>query len=136
MKPWTKWRQLEGLDFTIVPETPGAYVIATRSAIHRAIGIDPDGVLHIGESDNLRSRIRAFWNCASQLGTQGHMAGWRYQTYRMNKHFPLNDLRVKWCATRTKKLAYALEGGRLKKYFADHLELPPLNLKFNWSEEK
>jgi hypothetical protein len=104
--------------------------------ISRAKGIDRMGILHIGESDNLRSRIRAFWNCASRSNTEGHMAGWRYRMYRMNQHFPLHNLRVKWCATRAKKLAYAFEGEQLKKYLANHLELPPLNYKFNWSEAK
>ena len=52
----------------------------------------------------------------------------------MDRHFPLDDLQVKWRATTTKPLAYALEAKELRKYFAAHLELPPLNYKFNWSE--
>ena len=64
------------------------------------------------------------------------MAGWRYAEYDMNRSFPIETLVVRWTITESKGDAYRLEGQTLKEYFTTHLELPPLNYKFNWSEDK
>ena len=42
---WTDWTPLAPLDFSVVPTNAGAYAVATDRAIHRAIGIDPQGIL-------------------------------------------------------------------------------------------
>ncbi|MBM4037389.1 MAG: hypothetical protein FJ290_02645 [Planctomycetes bacterium] len=130
---WTDWHKLKDIDFSAVPPQPGAYVIATNRSIRRAIGVDPDGVLHVGESSDLRYRLRAFLRCASGGGDyEGHMAGWRYAHFRLDRHFPLSSLRVKWRVTKSKPEAYHAEGHFLLSYLRKHCELPPLNYKFNW----
>lgn len=129
---WTDWQPLPGLAWSLVPNSPGAYIIATSQPISRAVSTDPDGYLDVGESDNLANRLWRFRDCASQRGKTGHMAGWRFAFFRLEKQFPLADLRVRWRATSSKEEAYAAEGQVLLSYLRRHCELPPLNYKFNW----
>ena len=129
---WITWVPLIGLDFTTVPWSPGAYVIATSSPVNRAIDTDEEGFLDVGESDSLRSRLQSFVRCASNRGKEGHMAGWRYAFFHFDQRFPLTSLRVRWAAKETKAEAYRAEGHPLLAYLRRHAELPPLNYKFNW----
>ena len=129
---WTHWQPLLVLDFAVVPSQPGAYVIATDRSIPRAIGVDPDGILHVGESSDLRYRLRSFLRCASHRGEEGHMAGWRYAYFKHDRYFPLSSLRAKWCVAQSKQDGYRVEGALLLSYLQRHCELPPLNYKFNW----
>lgn len=128
---WSEWVKLETLEWSAVPQDPGAYIIAVTRPINRAVGIDPDGFLDVGETDGLRARLRSFRRCASQRGCEGHMAGWRFAFFRFGRTFPLSTLRVRWLVTITKEEAYAAEGQILLAYLRQHYELPPLNYKFN-----
>jgi hypothetical protein len=130
---WTTWRPLVDVEQFPVPVGPGAYVVATRSSLTRAVGADPEGFLTIGESDNLRTRVRSFLRCARDRSERGHMAGWRYAFFHFAKHFPLQSLSVRWQETKTKDEAYEREGLLMLTYLHRHSELPPLNYKFNWS---
>ena len=118
--------------FQNAPSLPGVYIICTCKSIQRAVGTDEYGVLTIGESDNLRRRLRAFMRCASNSGKAGHMAGWRFNYFSFEKVFPLETLWISWFPTTNKAAAYAKEGEMLALYLAEHFELPPLNYKFNW----
>jgi hypothetical protein len=129
---WTDWRALDGLDWSLVPTEPGAYIIAASQPIHRAVNTDAEGFLDVGESDNLAKRLWSFHWCASHRGKKGHMAGWRFAFFRFERQFPLAELRVRWRATATKQEAYRAEGQVLLGYLRRHCELPPLNYKFNW----
>ncbi|MDQ0653492.1 hypothetical protein [Pseudomonas cedrina] len=135
VKNWTGW-EVEWLKLTEhyldAPAVPGAYLICADRAIHRAVGVDDNGVLTIGESDNLRRRLAAFVRCAKNPGAAGHMAGWRFNYAAFEKVFPLETLWVSWHPTIDKATAYAKEGEMLALYLAEHYELPPLNYKFNW----
>lgn len=131
---WSKWIPLRTIPDTQLPDSPGAYIIATRSPINRAIGIDKLGSLTIGESCNLRKRINTFLGCASGRIPKGHMAGWRYNQLSLSRAFPLEELWCKWVVAETKEEAYAIEGQELRKYVNKHGELPPLNYKYNWAE--
>lgn len=130
---WSEWQKLSPCPLE-VPVGCGAYIIATRIAIHRAVGIDTEGILDIGESKNLRGRIKSFIACANGRRPRGHMAGWRYKQYEFEKHFPLDTLFIRWHPTQTKEEAYAIEGKILQTYLIQHKELPPLNYKFNWPQ--
>lgn len=131
---WTKWTNLETLKLERVCAEPGAYVISASCPINRAVGIDRHGILDIGESDNLRSRLASFARCAKTRGKGGHMAGWRYAFFYFTDHFPFASLRVRSFATPDKAEAYAAEGRVMLAYLKNHRELPPLNYKFNWQE--
>jgi len=134
-KNWSNWTNLgvfQCFGFLDLPSKPGAYVVAASRPITRAVDIDNDGILTIGETDDLRRRIQIFADCAIAHGNEGHMAGWRYAFLRFQRHFPYSTLRIRWKITETKQEANELEGRMLLAYLANHLELPPLNYKFNW----
>lgn len=130
---WTDWLPLVH-SIPQAPATPGAYMIAARRALNRAVGRDVEGILGIGESDNLNRRLRDFLGCARGTKAAGHMAGYRYNLFGYSRVFPLESLWICWCGVGNKDEAYALEGKMLSEYLAQHYELPPLNYKFNWSE--
>ena len=130
-KEWTDWQPLHSC-LSSLPTGPGAYMIAAKKSIHRAVGKDIEGILDIGESKTLRARVRSFISCASGAQQSGHMAGWRYNKYDFESNFPLSTLYISWHAAATKLEAYALEGHMLREYIEQHKELPPLNYKFNW----
>jgi hypothetical protein len=112
---------------------PGAYCISASRSIPRVKGSDPNGIIHVGESGYLRNRIITFHSCAGSLEVVGHMAGWRFAYFRLNKIFPIKSLRVRWIETKTKERAYKAEARVLVDYIKLHFELPPLNYKFNWA---
>ncbi len=130
-KEWTEWEPLHSC-ISNLPTGPGAYMIAAKKPINRAVGKDVEGILDIGESKTLRARVRSFIACARGAQQSGHMAGWRYKKYDFESNFPFNTLFISWHAATTKPEAYALEGHMLKEYIEQHKELPPLNYKFNW----
>jgi len=77
---WVDWRPLLGLDLKKeVPASAGAYAISVARPVPRLIGVDKAGILHVGESEYLRSRIRKFLDCARCSDYGSHMAGWRYR---------------------------------------------------------
>ena len=63
---WSKWNSLakmHGSGFSMISEGAGAYAIATtKLKIPRVVGIDKHGLLYVGESSDMRSRIRAFYD--------------------------------------------------------------------------
>ena len=117
-----------------IPSEPGAYIIATRIPINRAIGTDKQGNLDIGESNNLKRRLSDFYGCATGTRKKGHRAGWRYYYLKLDKAFPLGELWLKWTTTDSKESAYQIEGKLLQSYLKKHGELPPLNYQYNWTE--
>jgi len=129
---WTEWELLLGVDLNKIPNQPGAYLIAARKTIYRAHGKDQEGILDVGESKNLRERLKSFIGCANGNRASGHMAGWRYKKFNFNSRFPLNELYLSWHKVKSKSDAYKLEEVILKAYLEQHSELPPLNYKYNW----
>lgn len=75
---WSKWHQLDESVAELMGTGPGAYEIAAKDSITRAVGIDSDGILDIGESENLTRRVKAFVSCAQKRDVTGHAAGCRY----------------------------------------------------------
>ena len=131
---WTDWKILKDLDLSSIPKKPGAYIIGAHRAINRASGTDENGILDIGESDDLKVRITSFKQCSNGSRQKGHMAGWRFRNFNFSDVFPHEKLWVRWKECNSKEEAYILEGELLQTYISQHYELPPLNYKFNWSE--
>ncbi len=129
---WTGWTSLVDLDLGTVPNSHGTYIIATDRPISRAVGVDQEGFLTIGESGRLSDRLWAFRECVTKPGAEWHSAGWRFAYFNLQRHFPVSSLRVRWAALATKAAAVSAESALLLAYLREHGELPPLNYKFNW----
>ncbi len=138
-KGWSDWKDLTTAAIDAVPASCGAYQVRAvnekrrQRVIPRCFGEDPEGLLGIGESQNLRSRLNALLRCMSDREQAGHMAGWRYAFLEMGKIFPLELVQFRYRVVASKDAAYELEGELLHAYVGRHFELPPLNYKFNWS---
>ena len=133
-----KWYNLNDEEIKKVPAEPGAYKISrfgkneTPIEINRFFGMDKEGIIDIGESKNLRERLRSFKRNIEN-GKGGHMAGWRYHYLKLQNKIPFLKFSYEVC--KTKEEAYKKENAMMKKYVEKHKELPPLNYKYNWSEE-
>jgi len=127
---WSKWHsfvKLRAGDFSIVSGGAGAYSIATTALkIPRVVGADKHGLLYVGESGNMRSRIQAFYDCVAR-GHQTHGAGWQFNLVKFERCAPVDSLRVRWLSTMTREDALAAQIKLLYAYAANHCELPPLN---------
>ncbi|MBK9034629.1 MAG: hypothetical protein IPL61_25750 [Myxococcales bacterium] len=131
-QPWSKPVRLAEAE---PPKAPGVYVVQAKKrgrlrAIPRAAGVDPDGVLVIGETMHLARRIRSLLKAMSLEVTQksvSHRAGLDYSKghgWDYGRSFPLTDLVVRWWPTNRHKV---LEAGLLERYRWEFLDRPPLN---------
>lgn len=134
LKPpdWSGWYALKTLDFSIVPPSSGVYQIrwaidGKPQIIHRANGDDDFGLLYIGETKNLKFRIKNFWHAIQGHGR--HTAGWTYRYYEFAKKFQPEQLEVRWGkCSELERLTW--EDLLLEDYGAKYLDKPPLNIKF------
>ena len=127
---WTIWRPLDTcIDGKLIPSAPGAYRIRCRGrVVRRAIGRDREGVLDIGKSVRLRTRLAAFYRCVTaKKAHHGHMVGWRYLHVGLHRRYPPGKLEVCWCEADDGAEALRLEAKALEEYARRHGELPPLN---------
>jgi hypothetical protein len=127
---WTEGSPLITLrerNFPGLTETPGAYVIAARKLkIPRIFGVDTNGIVCVGESEGLRSRIRNFAACVAE-GKDSHMAGWKYNLFNLKRCGPADSLIVRWFSGEDKEAARAMQWKILRAYILNHCEMPPLN---------
>lgn len=135
---WSPWATLS--PSLKLRDRPGAYVLglpAIRGPLGRLLAADPHGILDVGESERLASRIDVLRRCVTRAGERGHMAGWRLGSGGLLRNLKIEaaDLRVSYCYAKpaTKDVAYRIEGTLLRTYYELFGELPPLNYKFNWS---
>jgi len=125
-----KWYPLKTLDFSIIPSSSGVYQVRWTlgdkpQAIPRANGNDEKGILYIGQSCNLRKRIKSFWNRIQGKGS--HTAGWTYDCYDFGKKFKLEQLEVQWVEL-PKSEIITIETILLLDYVSEYLDHPPLNI--------
>jgi hypothetical protein len=134
----SNWYNLEKEEIRKIPPKPGVYKISRFDKddnpieITRFFGIDKEGIIDIGESHNLRERLMNFKRNIEN-GKGGHMAGWRYYFLKLHNKVPILKFNYEVC--NTKEEAYKKEHAMMKKYLDEHKELPPLNYKYNWSED-
>ena len=87
----------------MINEGAGAYAIAASELkIPRVVGIDRHGLLYVGESSDMRWRIRAFYDSVER-GHQTHAAGWQYNLVEFERCAPVESLRVRWLPAKTRK---------------------------------
>ena len=114
-----------------IPEGGGVYKILCIQdkmpiKINRVLGIDNQGILYIGQSENLRARIRMLWRVLNpKLKATAHTFGSKYnENKKLKKAFLLKSLYVSYQITKEPK---TLETDLLDKYFAKFGEVPPFN---------
>ncbi|GAI36377.1 unnamed protein product, partial [marine sediment metagenome] len=102
--------------------------------ISRLFGKDKSGLLSIGQSVHLRSRIQQFYKVAKEMaGFFKHSAGDRLFLARLcasassNNYFSNKIIQVSFITLQSKMEAEELEERLLKCYFKKYGELPPLN---------
>ena len=134
---FSQWFPLTDGNIQQVPSKPGVYEIRCKGkSVQRLLGKDDDGILDIGESLNLQTRLRTFLRCASDSNKGGHAAGMTFARLKLRlsrKGFLVDKLEFRWKTTDSKDEAYEAEGELLDAYVSRFGELPPLNYKFNWS---
>jgi hypothetical protein len=128
---WSEWHILASLDFGIIPFSSGVYqlrwaITGRPQVIHRANGDDDSGLLYIGESTNLRVRIKTFWRAIHGQG--GHTAGWTYHYYEFSKKFGPEEIQVRWAKCPEDEVGEC-EDLLLEEYVARYFDKPPLNLR-------
>jgi hypothetical protein len=125
-----QWYPLKTLDRSIIPSSSGVYQVRWAvdnkpQPIPRAKDIDEKGILYIGQSGNLRKRIKDFWN--GILGEGTHTSGWTYDFYEFRKKFKPEQLEVQWMEVPKNEIR-ELETVLLLEYVSDYLDKPPLNI--------
>ena len=94
--------------------------------ICRLGGVDPLGILHIGKSGNLGSRIRSFRQAAQGLKA-AHHAGREFYEWRFERLVPRERLRFDYFETSTGREALSLERALHQEYRNKFLDRPPLD---------
>ena len=94
--------------------------------IHRADGVDERGLLYIGRSKDLKSRIWSFWrNIKTDVGL--HTSAITFRDYNYGRRFEENQLEVRW-VTLPNDQANSVEREKLRDYIEKYLDAPPLNI--------
>jgi hypothetical protein len=115
-----------------VPSAPGVYRIRVLRSdglsepISRTDGADDDGILHIGKSGDLQTRVKYFQGAAAG-GKAASQAGWNFNNYRFVRRYPLVSLAVDWYRTANVLAARQLEHQLHEDYQFRFLDRPPLD---------
>lgn len=124
----------------IIPCKPGVYLIHYLDnednpvELSRLFGTDISGTLYIGQSNNLKDRLRMLWRVLQpNLKATAHTFGKKYNTNKtLQKNIPLNQLGITIVECKQPKTE---ETKRLESYLKTHGELPPFNSSISRSNE-
>src|SRR3972149_2868037 len=138
MLEWEPWQDIDLTEkFADRYQWPGIYTIRLADSvghpieIRRFLGDDEDGLLTIGESTNVASRMKEFAN-AYEGRSFKHYEGERLFLIRVKTRFGrgvYDNCRLQFTVRKLKDKAEAQkeEEKLLKGYFVKYGELPPLN---------
>jgi hypothetical protein len=110
-----------------------------RIPLQRLNGVDSEGILYIGKSKNMRTRIRAFVSDIRKgdLDPWYHSAGWNFREYFLrNRSWGIiklteENLEASWKMTARVSAASRLENQLLQAYVMRFQDKPPLNISIN-----
>jgi hypothetical protein len=115
-----------------VPKEEGVYWIyglepdGKPCLINRLFGSDPTGLLYVGQSKDLRERLRMLWRTIQEdYLAKAHTFGKKYKHIKKARNkFPIHSLMVRFelCSSAKNREAKVLE-----KYIAEFGEVPPFN---------
>jgi hypothetical protein len=140
----TEW-MLFGIDTKTNYDGAGVYQILLFKnekpvPIHRLVGIDTEGVLAIGHTENIENRRKQFRR-SSEEAERGHSEGiqwWLAKSFH-KQSFEGSQIRFKYVKLGSKSEAKKEEERQIKAYFEKHCEAPPLNgsipKRIEWFEE-
>ena len=94
--------------------------------IPRCNGVDAEGILHIGESQKLQTRVLFFLQAVAN-GRAAHSAGCEFYESGFGERFPLNCLRWDFATAGSKVEAVELELRLQRRYRRVFLDKPPLD---------
>jgi hypothetical protein len=127
---WSDWKKFNKNELAILPEKEGVYEFRCvdnngfPKIISRLLDRDPEGIIYIGKSENLWSRINAFWKTIIKRDRSRHAAAWTYCSYGYESLFPPNSLQFRFLEFENPE---DLEFDLLLQYFRKYRDLPPLN---------
>jgi len=128
---WGAWHSIENIRHDIdVLHKQGLYQIRMVSPsnkplpIPRLVGVDNGGIIYIGKSVELRTRIGNFYSGK-------HSGGGMYNLVRLKlrRHKPYKNylLQYRYMKTSDEKVMENTERNILRRYFREYYELPPFN---------
>jgi len=115
-----------------VRKRPGVYRIRAFNSqgqampVRRLNGLDPLGILHIGQSIKLGVRVRTFRQAAEGLRAP-HQAGIQFNYWGFAGIFPLQHLRFDYVLVQSQNEAIRLERQLHEEYRRQYLDRPPLD---------
>jgi hypothetical protein len=127
---WSGWSRFGMKELSNLPEREGIYQLrcvdgaGVPITIARLNNNDPDGIIYIGSSDNLRKRLKGFWRTIEIRDRSRHAAAWTYCSFGYDSIFPPNQIEFTYQVTRNK---VTTEFGLLLNYRKEFMDLPPLN---------
>lgn len=140
---WSKWRYFKDAKLNwkdMLSEEPGVYRIRSVDkigkpvAISRLAGEDTKGILGIGESENLRRRLKQFWASVEKKGNNENpnnmprkSRAWLYLKFKYDKRFGKDCLQFSSKECKSKGEAKDKESNLLCSYRTKFLDGPPLN---------
>jgi len=112
--------------------TSGVYRIRAFKAgkpfpITRFIGTDPEGILHIGMSRNLLSRLKSFYGGAVKTKVHAHFASRQFVYWHYDNVIPAEDLWFDFIPLENVKAAKECETKLHETYRKKFLDRPPLD---------
>lgn len=115
-----------------VPSRPGIYKIYSLDEndnprhLQRLLGIDEEGVLYIGKSENLNDRVRMLWRVLQpNYRATAHTFGVNYKSLQVIQDaFPLDTLAIDF---EENNMAKIYEKSLIENYRQLYGEVPPLN---------
>jgi len=129
---WSKWIFFK--DLNKLPKIPVVYQIRCLGLnfnpipICRLKRIDKNGIIDIGHTVNLRTRMSDFWGAAGKgKPSYSHQAGVNFLKRNYKKLFPVEKLQFRYLSQKDKSSARKIEGEEIKKYIKKFFEFPPLN---------
>lgn len=116
----------------IIPPRSGVYRIFSLDQndiprpLQRVLGIDNDGILYIGKSENLNDRLRMLWRVLQpNYGASAHTFGINYKSLKIIQDaFPYDSLAIEFEESPEAKI---YEKSLIESYRQKYGEVPPLN---------
>ncbi|NBW27613.1 MAG: hypothetical protein EBR38_03460 [Flavobacteriaceae bacterium] len=115
-----------------IPSKSGIYKIYSIDErdkpkhLQRLLGIDQEGILYIGKSENLKDRVRMLWRVLQpNYNATAHTFGLNYKSLlSIQTEFPLETLAIEFEENDNAKI---FEKEILENYRQLYGEVPPLN---------